>query len=381
MYNFIYDKQRKDWFAEKNPSIRATRIDKPGYVYGAGSTSIEQPQPPPAPSTAEAIEAYISGMPRMFEAQLEWQPKLAEQEIGMYQQYLPQVTALMQGLQQQYAPQQAEQQWALQEQYAPKLAEQQQALQRQYEPEAYAAKEAMGGMMTPEYLGGAPFTPAYSPMMEQMGGMMTPEWMTGYQAQEAPGMEAARGRLQQETRGAWAARGLAESGMSAEDEARLMAEFEFPYAMQQEQLTQQTLGQRQAMGQGLASQQLQQQQNAWQNYYTELGRRQNVGLSMAGRYGVPTQQQVATPQIGLPQYQAPNVMQGYNFPQVQGAMQQGYGNYAGLYGNMYGAQAGLQGQQMDMWGNIIGGGMGALGTMMAFSSFRYKKNIQLWVKH
>ena len=254
-------------------------------------------------------------------------------------------------------------------------------MQRQYEPEAYAAKEAMGGMMTPEYLGGAPFTPAYSPMMEQMGGMMTPEWMTGYQAQEAPGMQAARERLQQQTRGAWATRGLAESGMSAEDEARLMAEFEFPYAMQQEQLTQQTLGQRQAMGQGLASQQLQQQQNAWQNYYTELGRRQNVGLSMAGRYGVPTQPQVQTPQIGLPQYQAPNVMQGYNFPQVQGAMQQGYGNYAGLYGNMYGAQAGLQGQQMDMWGNIIGGGMGALGTMMAFSSFRYKKNIQLWVKH
>jgi hypothetical protein len=330
---------------------------------GSTKTVVEQPTPPAAPSTADAVQAYVQNMPAMYQAQLEWAPKIQEQELGMIQQYLPQLTALQQQLQQQYAPQQAAMQWQLQQQYAPLMAAQQQEMQRQYEPEAYAAMQNLGGMLTPEYLGGqGAFGTAQSPMLSQLGGIMTPEWMTGYSAQQAPGMEAARQRIIEQARDAWSARGLGESGMSALDEARMLSEFEFPYAMQQEALTQDVLGTRMGMGGNLATQQLQQQQNAWQNYYAELGRRQNLALSMAGRYNVPTQSAINAPQIGLPNYQAPNVMQGYNFGQVQNSMMQGYGDYSNLYGNMYGANAQMAMQNaQNPWMNVlgsIGGGIG-----------------------
>ena len=330
-----------------------------------GDTTVEAPKAPAAPSTADAVQAYVQNMPAMYQAQLDWAPKIQEQELGMIQQYLPQLTALQQQLQMQYAPQQAEQAWQLQQQYAPLMAAQQQQLQQQYEPEAYAAMQNLGGMMTPEYLSGqGAYNPAQSSMMNQLGGMMTPEWMTGYSAQNAPGMDAARQRVIEQSRAGWADRGMALSGMSAEDEARMVSEFEFPYAMQQEQLTQQTLANRMGMAGNLASQQLQSQQNAWQNYYSELGRRQNVGLSMAGRYNVPSQSAINAPQIGLPNYTPTNVMSGYNFPQVQNSMMQGYGNYSGLYGSMYGTNQQAQASTNDFWSNIFGSGLGALGTIL-----------------
>ena len=335
-------------------------------LFGGGNTTVNMPSVPQQPSTAEAIQAYIQGMPQMYQAQMEWQPQLAAQEISSMQQYLPQITALQQQLQQQYAPQQAAQQWALQEQYAPLLAAQQQQLQQQYEPGSYAALQNLGSQMTPEYLSGqGAFNVASSPLLQQMQGMMTPEYLTGYSAQEAPGMQAARERLQQEARSAWADRGLAESGMSAEDETRMLSEFELPYAMQQEQLTQQVNAQRQALATQLGTTDLQSQQNAWQNYYNELGRRQNVGLSLAGRYNVPSQSSVATPQVSIPNYSAPNVMSGYTFPQVQNAMNTGYGNYSNAYSSIYGSQAGLTNQSsplMSLLGTLGGAAMGGWST-------------------
>jgi hypothetical protein len=228
----------------------------------------------------------------MYQAQMEWSPQIAEQQMGMFQQYMPQVMQMQQGLMEQYAPQQA----ALQQQ-----------LQQQYEPEAYAAREQLGGLM-------------------EQG-----DWMTGYQAQTAPGMEAARDRLTQDVRGAWAQRGLGQSGMSAEDEMRMLSEFEFPYAMQQEQMTLQ-----------------------------ELARRQNVGLALTGRA-----QAQGMPQVGMPQYQPPDVMGGYSFPQVQGGMMQGYGTYAPLTRPMiYQQDSGL--------GGILGGagaGMSGLAAMKTAGMF------------
>lgn len=198
-----------------------------------GTTTIEQPKAPSAPSTADSVKAYVENMPAMYKAQMDWAPKIAAQDVSMLQQYLPQITALQQQLQSQYAPQQAAQQWALQEQYAPLMAAQQQQLQQQYEPGAYNAVQNLGNMMTPEYLSGqGAFNVAQSPMMDQLSSTMTPEWLTGYSAQNAPGMDAARNRVIQQSRDAWADRGLAQSGMSAEDETRMVSEFEFPYAMQ-----------------------------------------------------------------------------------------------------------------------------------------------------
>ena len=300
-----------------------------------GKTSIEQPSPPSAPSTAESVQAYVGSLPAMYQAQLEWAPQLEAQQYQTALQYAPQYTDIMQQQQMKYAPQLAEQQWQLQQQYAPQMAQQQQELQQQYEPEAYGAKQALGTMMTPEYMGGPQLNVATDPMLEQMRGMATPEWMSGYQAQEAPGFMAAKDRVRQDLRGAWAGRGMAQSGMSAEDEAMAMAEMEYPYAMQQEALNQQVAAQRQGLGAQLGTQGLQAQQNAWQNYYTELARRQNVGLSMAGRYAVPNQAQVTTPQVQTSQFQPQNLMQGYNYQNVAGNMQQGYGNYAGAYSSMY----------------------------------------------
>jgi len=323
------------------------------------------PDAPAQPSTAEGINAYIAGMPKMYANQLEYAPQMAAQEVSMMEQYLPQITALQQQLQSQYAPEQAAQQWALQQQYAPLLAAQQQQLQQQYEPEAYAAKENIGAMLTPEYLSGqGAFNVATDPSMQAMTNMVTPEWMTGYSAQEAPGMQAARERLKQQTRGAWADRGLAQSGMSAENEAKMLSEFELPYAMQQEQLTQQVNAQRQALGTQLATTGLQSQQNAWQNYYNELGRRQNMGLSMAGRYNVPGQTSVSTPQIGISGYQAPNLMEGYNFGNVMGGMNQGYGTAMSGYNAQLGNQGGGWGSAL---GSIGGGAAGGIGAGMGAS--------------
>jgi hypothetical protein len=331
-----------------------------------GSTNVEMPQAPAAPSTADAVKAYVQNMPAMYQAQMEWGPKIQEQQLGMIQQYLPQITQLMQGLQSQYAPQQAEQQWQLQQQYAPLLAQQQQQLQQQYEPGAYNALQNLGGMMNPEYLSGqGAFNVAQSPMMNQMSAMMTPEWMTGYSAQNAPGMDAARQRVIEQSRAGWADRGMAQSGMSAEDEARMVSEFEFPYALQQEALTQQTLSNRQGLASTYAGQELQQQQNAWQNYYAELARRQNLGLSLAGRYNVPSQASVSTPQVSIPNYSPTNVMQGYSFPQVQNSMMSGYGDYSNLYGSMYGTNQQAQASSNDFWSNIIGSGLGAIGSIFS----------------
>jgi hypothetical protein len=131
--------------------------------------------------------------------------------------------------------------------------------------------------------------------------------------------------------------------MSAEDETRMLSEFEFPYAMQQEQLTLQ-----------------------------ELARRQNVGLQLAGRAGVQ-----GMPQVGMPQYQPPDMMAGYSFPQVQGGMLQGYGTYAP-------ATRPLMGQSGDLMGGIggilsgVGAGMSGYAAMAALSSKHLKHNIKLW---
>lgn len=295
----------------------------------SGGTTVIQPKPAPQPSTADAINAYIQGLPAMYGAQMEWGPKLAQQEMGMMQQFIPQLAEISNQLQMKYGPEQAQQAWEMQQQYAPLYAQQQQQLQRQFEPGAYGALESLGGMMNPDYLGGqGAMMQAQSPMLSLLGQNMTPDWMFGYRAQTAPGMEAARERIIEGSRDAWAQRGLAQSGMSAEDETRMLAEFEFPYAMQQEALTQQTLGQRQGQAQQLGATQLGTLENAYNRYMSELGRRQNIGLSLAGRYNVPVQQNIATPQIGTPAYASPNLMQGYNFGQVQNAMAQNYGTYS-----------------------------------------------------
>lgn len=316
---------------------------------------MSSPSVPAAPTTTDTVASYVKNLPAMYAAELEWSPKIAQQQLDMISQYLPQYTQLQNELQMQYAPQLAEQNWQLQNQYAPLYAQQQQQLQQQYEPGAYNATQALGNLMTPEYLSGqGAFNVAQSPMMDQLSSTMTPEWLTGYSAQNAPGMDAARERVVQTSRDAWADRGLLNSGMSAEDEARMVSEFEFPYALQQEQLTQNTLANRMSAASSLANNQLANQQNAWSNYYNNLAQRQNTALQLAGRYATPTQTTVSTPNVQLGNYQPWSAMNGYNYGQVANNMQTGYGNYSNAYSSMYNTNAQMA-SQGPAWLSALGG--------------------------
>jgi hypothetical protein len=84
MIKWNWDKTLGCYCAEGNPTIQA---DANGNVFAGGSTKIEAAQPAPAPSTAEAINAYIKGLPQMYQAQLEYAPKEAAQQVAMAQQY------------------------------------------------------------------------------------------------------------------------------------------------------------------------------------------------------------------------------------------------------------------------------------------------------
>jgi len=334
-----------------------------------GSTKVSTPTPPAAPTTTDTVKSYVENLPAMYAAELEWSPKIAEQQLQMISQYLPQYTALQQEMQMQYAPQLAEQQWQMQQQYAPLYAQQQQELQKQYEPGAYAATQNLGNMMTPEYLSGAgAFNQPSSPLLQQLGGIYSNDYLTGYSAQNAPGMDAARQRVIDQSRDAWASRGLVNSGMSAEDEARMVSEFEFPYALQQEQLTQQTLAQRQAAAMGLGQTELANQQNAWNNYYNQIAQRQNTALQLAGRYATPTQTSVTTPTVQASSYTPTSVMSGYNYGNVANNMQQGYGNYSGAYTNMYNTNA--QMANSNPWLTATSGVLGMLGGGWAGNGFK-----------
>jgi hypothetical protein len=288
-------------------------------IQGKGTT-INYPEPPKAPTTAEAVTAYVESMPQMYETQMQYAPLLAQQQADISGQFAPEYAQQAWDMQQQYAPLQAEQQWQMQQQYAPLMAQQQQELMQEYEPEAYQARQQIGTMME------------------------DPNWMTGYQAQQAPGFQAARNRLTQDTRGAWASRGLAHSGMSAEDEVKMMSEFEFPYAMQQEQLTLQ-----------------------------EQGRRQQFAAGMAGRYAPPAIAGVQTPQTQMPQVQTPDMMQGYNFGGVAGHQLGGYSNYLNAWTSRQNALAQAQMQdaqgQGQLFGSLLGGGMNMLTAKIMFSCF------------
>ena len=51
------------------------------------TTQIIQPTPPPQPSTADAIREYVASLPELFQAQLDFAPKEAAQQVALAQQY------------------------------------------------------------------------------------------------------------------------------------------------------------------------------------------------------------------------------------------------------------------------------------------------------
>ena len=58
-----------------------------GGSSGGTTTQIIQPTPPPAPSTAEAINAYVQSLPQLYAAQMQYAPQEAAQQVQLAQQY------------------------------------------------------------------------------------------------------------------------------------------------------------------------------------------------------------------------------------------------------------------------------------------------------
>jgi hypothetical protein len=54
---------------------------------GGSKTQVVQASAPQQPSTAEAINAYIAGLPAMYSAQLDFAPKEAQQQVEIAQQF------------------------------------------------------------------------------------------------------------------------------------------------------------------------------------------------------------------------------------------------------------------------------------------------------
>lgn len=52
-----------------------------------GSTNIEQPTPPSAPSTAESVQAWVDALPQIYKTQMEYAPLQAQQQVSLAQQY------------------------------------------------------------------------------------------------------------------------------------------------------------------------------------------------------------------------------------------------------------------------------------------------------
>lgn len=49
--------------------------------------SISTPTPPPAPTVADTTKAYVDSLPAMYQASLDWNPKLTQQEFDLTSQY------------------------------------------------------------------------------------------------------------------------------------------------------------------------------------------------------------------------------------------------------------------------------------------------------
>jgi len=111
MFKWIWNKELNCYCAEHNSTIRA---DKNGGVFGGGGTSISTPTPPPAPTTGEAIQEWVTAMPQVFAEQQRQAPLQAQQSVELAQQYAGQYGSAMQQAQAAMYPETA----ALQEQMA-----------------------------------------------------------------------------------------------------------------------------------------------------------------------------------------------------------------------------------------------------------------------
>jgi len=103
--------------------------------------NVQQPTPPQPPSQAQSIDEWVQNLPQIYQTQLEYEPQLMQQQLGMQGQYAKNLMQQYMDLQQQYAPQMLEQQMQMQMEYAPQMAELQQQIQQDLYPETAGLQE------------------------------------------------------------------------------------------------------------------------------------------------------------------------------------------------------------------------------------------------
>ncbi len=52
-----------------------------------GSTKIETPSAPAAPTTAESVQAWVDALPQIYQTQMQYAPLQAQQQVSLAQQY------------------------------------------------------------------------------------------------------------------------------------------------------------------------------------------------------------------------------------------------------------------------------------------------------
>jgi hypothetical protein len=121
MFKWIYNKREGYYYAEHNSTIRANRINGELAVYSGGGskTEVYQPTPPPQPSTADAISAWVESMPQVYETQMQYAPLQAAQQVGLAEQFAAPMGQAIQKAQSAMHPETT----ALQEQLAAQASE------------------------------------------------------------------------------------------------------------------------------------------------------------------------------------------------------------------------------------------------------------------
>lgn len=108
-----------------------------------GSTKIEAPSTPAPESTAEQLDAWVENLPTIYETQLQYEPLLMEQQLGLQKDFASELLGQYLSQQQEYAPQLMELDYQLQQQYAPEMARLMAETNAELYPETVALQEQL----------------------------------------------------------------------------------------------------------------------------------------------------------------------------------------------------------------------------------------------
>jgi len=179
-----------------------------------GDTPQAPEQPSIAATSAEAINAQVAAMPQIYQTQMEYAPKFTAQDLALQQQFGPQYAQYALDMQNQFGNQYAQSQYDLQKQYAPQYAQLQADIQGQTGSQYAQQNLDIQNQFGTQYAQAlrnqqSVLNPSMTAAQDTLSAYFAnPDELTDYEKQQA----------QQDVRSAGAARGMAESGMNAQDE-------------------------------------------------------------------------------------------------------------------------------------------------------------------